>query len=148
MRQIRKNNDFIEEYLGPAMGISWYEANGYISYDGTLPLTRLDIVDGEIVELPIPEPTVEWVSKEAFIGALYALVPADKLITALQDPATFKTGLMGLALLTTDAAPNGMIDLLDERVPAWLTTFELSIEQVRAAMQSAIDGVGEDNGVQ
>ena len=38
MRQIRKNNDLMEEYLGPAMGYGWYEANGYISYAGTLPL--------------------------------------------------------------------------------------------------------------
>jgi len=37
-------------------------------------------VDGEIVELSEPEPTEEWVGKEAFINALYALLPTDHLM--------------------------------------------------------------------
>lgn len=36
----------------PFMGAAWYAANGYLGYAGTLPLSRLDIVDGAVVELP------------------------------------------------------------------------------------------------
>ena len=83
---------------------------------------------------PQPETTSEWVSKEAFLSALYALVSAEQLAAKLQDPAAFKAGIMGLALLTTDAAPGGRIDLLDERVPEWLAVFDLTLDQVRAKM--------------
>lgn len=76
----------------------------------------------------------EWVNKELFLSALYALVPAEQLAAKLQDPAAFKAGIMGLALLTTDAAPDGKIDLLDSRVPEWLGVFDLTLEQVRAKM--------------
>lgn len=84
----------------------------------------------------VPEATVtsEWVSKELFLDALYALVPADQLAAKLQDPTAFKAGIMGLALLTTNAAPGGMIDLLDERVAEWLAVFGLTLDQVRAKM--------------
>ena len=41
---------------------------------------------------------------------------------------------MGLALLTTNAAPDGKIDLLDSRVPEWLAVFDLTLEQVREKM--------------
>ena len=84
----------------------------------------------------VPEVTVtsEWVNKEQFLDALYALVPADQLAAELQDPESFKAGIMGLALLTTNAAPGGMIDLLDSRVPEWLGVFDLTLEQVRAKM--------------
>lgn len=83
---------------------------------------------------PQPETNSEWVNKEQFLDALYALVPADQLAAKLQDPTAFKAGIMGLALLTTNAAPGGMIDLLDERVPAWLEVFGLTLDQVRAKM--------------
>ena len=83
---------------------------------------------------PQPDTSSEWVNKEQFLDALYALVPADQLAAKLQDPAAFKAGIMGLALLTTNAAPGGMIDLLDERVPEWLAVFGLTLDQVREKM--------------
>lgn len=83
---------------------------------------------------PRPETTSEWVNKEQFLDALYALVPADQLAAKLQDPTAFKAGIMGLALLTTNAAPGGMIDLLDDRVAEWLAVFGLTLDQVRAKM--------------
>ena len=83
---------------------------------------------------PRPETTSEWVNKEQFLDALYALVPAEQLAAKLQDPESFKAGIMGLALLTTNAAPGGMIDLLDSRVPAWLEVFGLTLDQVREKM--------------
>lgn len=83
---------------------------------------------------PQPQTSSEWVNKEQFLDALYALVPAEQLAAKLQDPTAFKAGIMGLALLTTNAAPGGMIDLLDSRVPAWLEAFGLTLDQVRAKM--------------
>lgn len=135
MRYIRKINGYVEESpIPPYRGAEYYAARGYLRSDSTLPLSRLDIVDGGIVELPAPESTEEWVGKEAFINALYALLPADQLAAALQDPETFKQGIAGLALLTSDAAPDGKIDLLDSRVPEWLGVFDLTLDQVRAKM--------------
>ena len=133
MRQIRKNNDLMEEYLGPAMGYGWYEANGYISYAGTLPLSRLDIVDGEIVELPAPAPG-EWVNISDFIGALYELVPAETVAGVLQNPTSLKPAIAGMALLSSDAAPDGRINLADERVAEWLPMVGVTLEQVREAL--------------
>ena len=62
MRYIRKNN-IMEEYAGSGMGDTWYAANGYTAYAGTLPLSRLDIADGAIIELPAPAPELRTLSK-------------------------------------------------------------------------------------
>lgn len=138
MRYIRKINAALEESpVPPYRGAAWYAERGYLCYGGALPLLRLDIIDGVVVELPEPKQTTEWVSKEAFIGALYALVPAEQLTAALQEPENFKQGVAGLALLTTDAAPGGLINLLDPRVPAWLAVFGLTAEAVREKMTEA-----------
>lgn len=134
MRQIRKNNNVMEEYHGPAMGNSWYSANGYTGYAGTLPLSRLDIADGAVVELPEPEQTEEWVPISAFIGALYALIPAETVAAVLQNPEALKPGLAGLALLSSDETPNGMINLLDSRVAEWLALVNLTLDQVRTVI--------------
>ena len=131
MRYILKTEaGVVEEYHGAAMGDTWYAANGYISYAGDLPLSRLDVVDGAVIELPEPEPTEEWVPISAFVMALYALIPAERVAPALA----------GLALLSSDAAPGGMIDLLDERVSEWLALVDLTLDDVRNAMATINDG--------
>lgn len=135
MRQIRKINDAMEEYRGPAMGDTWYAENGYIGYSGDLPLSRLDIADGAVVELPEPEPNSEWVPISSFIEALYVLIPAEQVAAVLQNAEALKPALAGLALLSSDAAPGGMIDLLDNRVAEWLALVNLTLDQVRSAMQ-------------
>ena len=135
MRQIRKINDAMEEYCGPAMGDTWYTENGYIGYSGDLPLSRLDVVDGAVVELPEPEPTSEWVQISAFVEALYALIPAEQVAAVLQNAEALKPALAGLALLSSEAAPGGMIDLMDARVAEWLALVNLTLDQVRSAMQ-------------
>lgn len=109
-------------------------AAGWIAYDGILPTSRLSIADGAVVELPEPPATTEWVSKEAFVAALSALVDAATLQASIADAAALKTGVMGLALLTTDAAPGGVINLLDSRVEPWLATYGLTLDQVRLQM--------------
>lgn len=135
MRYILKTEaGVVEEYHGPAMGDTWYAANGYIGYAGDLPLSRLDVADGAVIELPEPEPTAEWVPISAFIGALYTLIPAETVAAVLQNPEALKPGLAGLALLSSDAAPGGMIDLLDSRVAEWLALVNLTLEQVREKM--------------
>lgn len=42
----------IIEYHGYQRGKSWFIANGWLEYSGILPLSRLDIVDEKIIELP------------------------------------------------------------------------------------------------
>ena len=135
MRQIRKINDAVEEYHGAAMGDTWYGANGYIGYAGTLPLSRLDVVNGAVIELPEPEPTEEWVPISAFVMALYALIPAERVAEVLQNQDALKPALAGLALLSSDAAPNGMLNILDERVSEWLALVDLTLDDVRSVMQ-------------
>ena len=55
-----------------------------------------------------------------------------------------KPALAGLALLSSDAAPGGMIDLLDERVSEWLALVSLTLDDVRNALNAA----GENDDVQ
>lgn len=65
MRYIRKINGYVEESpIPPYRGAEYYAAHGYLRSDSTLPLSRLDIVDGEIIELPDPGPTVEQIAYE------------------------------------------------------------------------------------
>ena len=65
MRYIRKINGYVEESpIPPYRGAEYYAAHGYLRSDSTLPLSRLDIVDGEIIELPEPGPTVEQVAAQ------------------------------------------------------------------------------------
>ena len=83
---------------------------------------------------PEPEPTEEWADKELFISALYALVPAATVAAVMQSPDALKAGIAGLALLTTNAAPNGMIDLKDSRVAEFAGLLGLTVEAVKAKM--------------
>jgi len=149
MRYIRKRDSGIEEApASPFRGKSWYLANGYLAYSGTLALSRLSIADGAVVELEETESaaTEEWVDKETFINALASLLDSDTLAKELSVPNTFKTGLKGLALLTTNAAPDGQINLLDARVEPWLETFGLTRELVRQEIQTLEDVVESDSG--
>lgn len=87
MRYIRKINDVVEEYHGPAMGDAWYAENGYIGYSGDLPLSRLDIADGAVVELPDPGPAPEQIAYETQNALMQRVVaqaiPDDDDATAL-----------------------------------------------------------------
>lgn len=138
MRYILKTETgVVEEYHGAAMGDTWFEANGYIGYSGDLPLSRLDVVNGAVIELPEPEPTEEWVPISAFVMALYALIPAERVAAVMQNVEALKPALAGLALLSSDAAPGGMIDLLDARVSEWLSLVNLTLDDVRNALNAA-----------
>lgn len=46
-----RHNDLVSPFgrrvaVVPDHGGMWYAANGYAGYDGSLPLSRLDVVDG------------------------------------------------------------------------------------------------------
>lgn len=83
MRYIRKINGYVEESpIPPYRGAEYYAAQGYMQCDSTLPLSRLDIVDGEIIELPEPGPTVEQVAAQTrdeltLRAAMLAIPPED-----------------------------------------------------------------------
>lgn len=130
MRYIRKNNDIIEEYSGPGMGDAWYAANGYIAYTGALPLSRLDLADSVVIELPEPEPTTEIVSKKAVIRVFKGMIAAGDLTA----PEMLKNILGGIADLTTDLAPGDDFDLLNPHVSAWLAPMEMTVDDLRAAL--------------
>lgn len=85
------------------------------------------------VELPEPDPG-EWVNISDFIGALYELVPAETVAGVLQNPTSLKPAIAGMALLSSDAAPDGRINLADERVAEWLPLVGVTLEQVREAL--------------
>lgn len=131
---IRKENGMVTAYTGPSLGRTVMLEAGWILYTGALPTSRLDIVDGAVIELPEPEPVSEWVPISAFIGALYALIPAEQVAAVMQNEAALKPALAGLALLSSDAAPGGMLNLLDPRVAEWLALVDLTLDQVREQM--------------
>ncbi len=83
---------------------------------------------------PEPEPAEDWADKELFIDALYALVPAATVAAVMQSPDALKAGIAGLALLTTNAAPGGMIDLKDSRVAEFAGLLGVTVAQIKAQM--------------
>lgn len=85
------------------------------------------------IELPAPDPG-EWVNISDFVGALYELVPAETVAGVLQNPTSLKPAIAGMALLSSDAAPDGRINLADERVAEWLPLVGVTLEQVREAL--------------
>jgi len=89
MRYIRKNNAIMEKYAGPGMGDTWYADNGYIAYAGALPLSRLGIADGAVIELPEPVivPPPRILSKLKLRDNLAALGLWDTLKAAISADA-------------------------------------------------------------
>ncbi len=136
---MQKYAKIINEETGACI-VGLGESESAAEYYATLGMELMEVEQassgGWYLADKVPEVTVtsEWVNKELFLDALYALVPAEDLAAKLQEPTAFKAGIMGLALLTTNAAPGGMIDLLDERVAEWLAVFSLTLDQVREMM--------------
>lgn len=79
----------------------------------------------------------DWADKERLITAAYALIPAEAIASVMTTPAALKDAIAGLALLSTGAAPDGMINLADPRVSQWLALAGLTLEQVKAKMEVA-----------
>ncbi len=70
MRYIKQVDGRIIEYSGRTMRPAYYRENGWLGYTGHLPLGRLDIVDGAVVERPAPEPPPRVFSKLAILEEL------------------------------------------------------------------------------
>ena len=119
----------IIEYQGYQRGKSWFIQNGWYEYSGVLPVSRLDIVEDTVIELPAPEPTEFWIDTETFINILYVLLSGETISNTINNPDTLKDAIAGLALLSSNAAP-GMVDVFDDRVVSWLSLVNLTVEQV------------------
>ena len=66
MRYVKLVNGSVVEYIGSQKRPAFYRDNGFIPYEGTLPVSRLNIVGSEIFELPEPGPSVEQVAAATF----------------------------------------------------------------------------------
>ncbi len=101
------------EYSGYAMGASWMATHGWMAYDGTLPLSRLDIVDGAIVELPEPEvvPEARIISK---LKLRDALPPEawEQLKTALESAGEYERFILAHDVTESDPGFVAICDLL------------------------------------
>ena len=85
MKYIKKIDNTVVEYIGPALGgDKWYVDLGYLPYSGSLHVSRLDIVDGAVVELPEPE-LPQKLSKLKLMRELKSLGVWETFKTALTD---------------------------------------------------------------
>lgn len=107
-----------------------------IVYDGYRIFNPSDeqlIAAGYVWQEPTPDPR-EWVDKELFVNAVYALVPAEAIPAALADAETAKAAIVGMAHLTTAAAPDNRIDISDPRVAQWLAISGVTVADVKQKM--------------
>lgn len=104
MRYIKKIDDNIVEYTGPALGgDKWYINLGYLPYSGSLPVSRLDVVDGAVVELPEVE-LPQKLSKLKLMRELKSLGVWETFKTALTDAGYWEEFELAHYLSTADTA--------------------------------------------
>ncbi|MDD4817125.1 MAG: hypothetical protein PHI85_10595 [Victivallaceae bacterium] len=104
MRFLKKIGENVVEYSGPALGAPhWYTGLGWTAYDGALPLSRLDIADGAVVELPEPPPAPVLVSKLALKRKLEELDLWAAFKTALENGGYWEDFTLANRLSTGDA---------------------------------------------
>ena len=104
MRYIKKIDDNIVEYIGPALGgDKWYIELGYLPYDGDLPVARLDVENGTVIELPEVE-VPQKISKLKLMRELKNLGVWDTFKTALTDAGYWEEFELAHYLSTDDTA--------------------------------------------
>ena len=104
MKYIKKIDNTVVEYIGPALGgDKWYVDLGYLPYSGSLHVSRLDIVDGAVVELPEPE-LPQKLSKLKLMRELKSLGVWDTFKTALTDAGYWEEFELAHYLSTADSA--------------------------------------------
>lgn len=108
--------------------------NGYRIFN---PTDRQLLDAGYVWVEPEVDPR-EWVDKELFVNAVYALVPAEAIPAALAEAETAKAAITGMALLTTAAAPGNQIDISDPRVAQWLAVSGVTVEDVKQKMMELV----------
>lgn len=123
----------LADYQGEQMGDAYHAANGIHEIDSSLPIDRLRWYNGALIAAPA-HCCKDWCDKEKFLNALLALVTPDAMGAAMQSPDAMIDLLSGVAMLTTEKAPDGVLNLNDSMVAPWLENFGLTTDQVRAKM--------------
>ena len=104
MRYIKKIDNTVVEYIGPALGAEkWYIEKGWLPYGGNLPVTRLDVTDGMIVELPEVE-APQKISKLKLMRELKSLGVWETFKSALTDAGYWEEFELAHYLSTDDTA--------------------------------------------
>lgn len=104
MRYIKKINNNVVDYIGASLGgDKWYIDLGYLPYSGSLPVSRLDIVNGAVVELPEPE-LPQKLSKLKLMRELKSLGVWETFKSALTDAGYWEEFELAHFLSTTDTA--------------------------------------------
>lgn len=104
MRYIKKIDNTVVEYVGASLGgDKWYIDLGYLPYSGSLPVSRLDIVDGAVVELPEVE-LPQKLSKLKLMRELKNLGVWETFKTALTDAGYWEEFELAHYLSTDDTA--------------------------------------------
>jgi len=101
MRYIKKIDDIVMEYSGVSLGDS-SRYIGWLPYNGSLPLYRLDVVDNAIVELPEPPPPPTLVSKLALKRKLEKLGLWNNFKTSLETTGYWEDFVLANRLSTAD----------------------------------------------
>lgn len=104
MRYIKKIDDNIVEYTGPALGgDKWYTEKGWLPYSGDLPVARLDVENGTVIELPEVE-APQKISKLKLMRELKSLGVWETFKSALTDAGYWEEFELAHFLSTTDTA--------------------------------------------
>ena len=104
MRYIKKIDDNIVEYTGHALGgDKWYINLGYLPYDGDLPVARLDVENGTVIELPDVE-APQKISKLKLMRELKSLGVWETFKSALTDAGYWEEFELAHFLSATDTA--------------------------------------------
>lgn len=104
MRYLKKIDNTVVEYIGPALGAEkWYTEKGWLPYGGNLPVTRLDVTDGMIVELPEVE-APQKISKLKLMRELKNLGVWETFKSALTDAGYWEEFELAHYLSTDDSA--------------------------------------------
>ena len=104
MRYIKTLDNTVVEYIGPALGAEkWYTEKGWLPYGGNLPVTRLDVTDGMIVELPEVE-APQKISKLKLMRELKNLGVWETFKSALTDAGYWEEFELAHYLSTADTA--------------------------------------------
>lgn len=114
----------VEEYAGNPKLNSTMLAAGWLPYAGTLPLSRLSIIDGAVVELPEPEPAEEWYPRGVTVQAILSLIPEEQR----QAVASSWETLFYIAQLTDE------VNILDPRVVEFGQGLGITAEMLRTAI--------------
>ncbi len=113
MRYIKKIDNTVVEYIGPALGgDKWYTEKGWLPYSGVLPVARLDVADGVIVELPEIE-APQKISKLKLMRELKRLGVWETFKSALTDAGYWEEFELAHYLSTSDTAFTAALTALD-----------------------------------